>query len=385
LLNIGDYTPQRSVFDKDLDRTHESEQGGPSSSTRWKYDGPWLAGKTPGEFERYVTREIRRRKPEFRAFVRQRFSAEKAAEQRRLALEEGRPIPSPEQAIEQAQVSEEELKAHITSLRHDSSALSELIHTFLDLPASPTPQASPALGTRDARGALRNLSSLFSPQDQKHDSSLYGLSGPPRTHPSAGLSYLRTAAHVTNHPVLGPQASHAPVQARILQAGRKYQRKGTRSSEPKLGVGGVVTDERSQLGVQRYAGSSDDVHALRPEVTGGGKTWVHPIRGTITATGTIDLQVVGAKRATISIHQHKLPQDDQNDDPEILSRPAPTSARMRSRRNNRPSAARSGGYGVEGLGSQSERPARGVLLAAEDKEETGRTYKELEDLLTQKR
>lgn len=63
------------------------------------------------------------------------------------------------------------------------------------------------------------------------------------THPSGGLSYLRTNSYFDNHPILGPQSTRATFDARLLSP-----RSHTSSREGKahLGIGGFVAQETGQ-------------------------------------------------------------------------------------------------------------------------------------------
>merc|ERR1711964_913431 len=68
--------------------------------------------------------------------------------------------------------------------------------------------------------------------------SPYAETGPPKTHPSAGLSYSLTNAHTYNHPVWGPQKNPPPVQSRVVMP----KSAATGQFGAALGVGGFVTE-----------------------------------------------------------------------------------------------------------------------------------------------
>ena len=50
--------PAKSVFEDELNSTEASGENLVSDKKRWKYKGPWLAGKTEGDFQDYVNGEI---------------------------------------------------------------------------------------------------------------------------------------------------------------------------------------------------------------------------------------------------------------------------------------------------------------------------------------
>ncbi|TID13084.1 hypothetical protein E2P81_ATG09816 [Venturia nashicola] len=62
------------------------------------------------------------------------------------------------------------------------------------------------------------------------------------THPSGGLSYLKTNNYFDNHPILGPQSTRATFDARLLSPRSNSSREGIAH----LGIGGFVTQETGQ-------------------------------------------------------------------------------------------------------------------------------------------
>jgi len=250
---------------------------------------------TPGEFNDYRDREIRRRKPEFMALLRDRFIAKAQNDERSAARHAGRePL--------EVKFNEEEFAAWIKSLRGSfnlASELNMLIINFLDLPSSLS--TSQRWGTRNASSDLHALASEDAPL---------------KTHPSAGLSYLRTDAFLSNHPIYGPQERHSPVEARVLNS--SHSSTNLRSdSGSKIGIAGFVgrysgTDNGSnqRLRVMGPAPDAEDLLAKEDErgtnmgvgTEGGNRIWVEPHRANVDEHGRINIYVKNAHRSDVDIH-----------------------------------------------------------------------------------
>jgi len=279
--------PHKSVFERYTDNTASDKLDVSQEGQRWKFKGPWLAGKSEGEFGDYLGKEIRRRKPEFREYLRQRFSEAKTAERRRVARDRGENLDDTTVA---SQISEDEFRTYVRHLRHNRSALNALIHQFLDLPAPPVPTTS---GSHSFGGADKAW--------KASSTSLYSETGPPKTHPSAGLSYLRASSHLNNHPKLGPQLFQSPVQGRILRPARSAT---ARETKPLIGVGGVVAEDTELRGGfhERIPGMS----YFDGAIAGGAKAWYHPKRASIDAQGRIKLHIDAAQQDTVAIHEERV-------------------------------------------------------------------------------
>ncbi|MCJ1375688.1 hypothetical protein MMC20_006925 [Loxospora ochrophaea] len=271
-----------SVFESTVDNT--ATDGNPDKQ-RWKFSGPWLAGMSSGEFQAYIAHEIKRRRPEFHQFVRTRLHA-----QRSDALKTNAGSRAHEKGEEHTPpnvtVTDDDFAAEIKSLRADSFRLNRLIWEFLDLPFAHTSISEEPLRPNEA---LKH----YVATDPSDSSDL----GPPRTHPSAGLSYLRTSAHIFNHPVLGPQAAKPPIPARILQPQTTF---GTRGGKTVFGVAGVVAEE--------YNPKDNDTrdkprgwYRFAPDIPGGPKVWMLPQEARITPQGRIKLGVDVAQRGAVEI------------------------------------------------------------------------------------
>lgn len=269
--------PHKSVFEVEYDNIQPeiSNQG----RKRWKYRGPWIAGQTAGEFKEYTERNIGRRKSEFRHFLRERLERQITAADRRAAIDGGLPLPE-----QPPKIDEQHLDHHIKKLRQDQQGrLFELIEEFLDLPS----------GSKISQGEASE-EAWVSPED-----------GPPITHPSAGLSYLRALGHTFNHPALGPQDQKQPIRARIL-ADRDY---GS-NSIPTLGVGGVaVEDPRISYsgitgsGATRKRAQAKGAAAFDQEILVGTKIWVHPDQINVDSEGRIKVRTKLADPKTTALYE----------------------------------------------------------------------------------
>lgn len=264
-----------SVFESEFDNTQRENRN--SGHQRWKYRGPWIAGQTAGEFKNYTERIIKNRKTEFRQLMRERLGERIAAADRRAAIDNGLPLPDQPPVID-----EQRLDHHIKALRQgQQGGLFELIEEFLDLPS----------GSNSSRG------------DSKGDTWVSSESGPPATHPSAGLSYHRAPSHTFNHPAFGPQNEGQPIRARVL-----VPRTPTDKRVPRFGVGGVtVEDPRIEYSDIRESTKSTEASkgsaALDQDIPGGPKIWVHPDQLTVDPEGRIKVRTKIADPKTTAIYE----------------------------------------------------------------------------------
>ena len=256
--------PAVSVFEEKFDNTHDA--GPASGRERWKYRGPWLAGLTAGEFREYINSSISKRKLEFRQFLRERLAEKLSVDSRWAATEKGEDIG--ESSVE---ISEKVLNDCIRALRQDERKMNSYIRDFLDLP----PMTEMDSGGRS-----------------------YSANGPPKTHPSAGLSYLRTASRLHNHPVLGPQSTNPPVEARVLVP---QTIRGAKRPRALLGVGGVAADDNRA----RMYGSDErkGLAAYNPDAPGGTKVWVNPRRASVDPSGRIKMLPVRAPDHSLAVYE----------------------------------------------------------------------------------
>ncbi|KAI9800873.1 MAG: hypothetical protein M1825_003656 [Sarcosagium campestre] len=349
----------RSVFESHLDQTAIDELTGSSNVQRWRFQGPWIAGKSQGEFQRYVQREIRQRKPEFLEYVRRHYAASQAATRRRRAREAGKLSQESIDTDAHKSVSDEEVHEYLKTLRGDMVTLSALIHSFLDLPASPT-----------SRGDI-GFGSDFRLPDPSFSSSIYAETGPPKTHPSAGLSYLRTNAYVDNHPILGPQMYHAPVEARIIKPRKAASGGGHRAL---LGVAGVVAEDDVQATFRGYNKHEPlSMRVVDPDQEGGGKIWVHPSRACIDAQGKIKLTIARVRDPiAVQIQKGELEKE------EVPTPAAPLRGLDNQRSQSEIAASLLRPYGSRQSASAASRPASGASGLGNGTKEI---YDELQRLL----
>lgn len=268
------------------------------NTKRWKHDGPWLPGMSADDFVAYLNKEITARKKEFNKYLVE-FVKNEIYTSRRLAAAKSQKTPPMDiQEAEQWHAQQEKALRHITrddidagikALRKEtandplaSKLVSKLILPFLRLPAIKFKYKAYA---QDASG--RDVDQYSFDQE----------SAPLSTHPSAGLGYLRTKAYMSNHPILGPQASHAPVPARVVQA----RRTGTKNEVyARLGVGGFVANDQFKSTETMSASRANiagakDVETIDIDTPGGRKIPVQPLFGSVTNDGRIHIKL---KRST---------------------------------------------------------------------------------------
>ncbi len=333
-----DLPTPRSVFDSRYDNTYINENK-PSSGLakqRWKYKGPWLAGKTDGEFNDYVEKKVKRRKLDFRRFLGYHLEQTKAAAQSREAAEKGEDLETLSSG--EVAVSEDEIEGYMRHLRDNKMDLHTLVEEFLDLP----------------RAEGQSLGGSSSHYDEK---------GPPTTHPSAGLSYLRTDSHIYNHPELGPQENKAPIQGRVIVPQKTGDRMNT---EAFIGVAGVVgKDIRKTFFKEPADEGGAGVGRFDPDIPGGGKLWTHPQRASIDSHGRIDLVLDRAEKNAIHVAQGV-----HSDGPK-LPQAAVAAAHDREvpdlTQTQRRASGTSSGYGLEGMTGGNGSARATPFLGPDDK------------------
>ncbi|KAG8531557.1 uncharacterized protein KY384_003187 [Bacidia gigantensis] len=254
--------PPRSVFESDYDTTDVRKRT--LDEERWKFEGPWLKGQTLGEFTGFVEKSVKRRRSEFRRFLRKECARKKLNYLRIKQIEQGAgegDFKSPDP------VSDDELEYFIGQLRRAPSELFRYVQDFLDLPREPPQKAT--------------ISHLD-----------ISDTGPPLTHPSAGLSYLRSHSHTFNHPQYGPQEHKPPFEARVLASG--IDARGYKQHYSVFGIGGVTAQHfTDNLFANRKAAEA----APDPDIKGGSKTWLQVNKAGVDPQGRIEL---GIKKAETS-------------------------------------------------------------------------------------
>ena len=271
-----------SVFESHNDNTETGN--GDAGAGRWKFKGPWLPGKSEGEFQEFVGKRVKRRKSEFRRFLHEKLAEQRLADQKRVATERGLDIePSP------SKITDQDFEAHIKNLRHNESQLHILIEQFFDIPTVKRVQIS-------------NGSSSFAPS--------YVEQPPPKTHPSAGLTYLRTASHISNHPMLGPLEGTRPIQGRVIVHQSIASVGNLRNPRGLIGVAGVVCEDTVSY-TWDLKKPSQGVTKINSDVPGGAKTWVHPAHASIDPQGRINLKLEPADVNALAVHLNQA--EDQPD------------------------------------------------------------------------
>lgn len=314
---------KKSVFETPLDNTERGDEG--TNNGRWKFKGPWLASKSEGEFQKYVQKSIRRQKTAFREFLCSKLQAMQMGDRKRIAMESGEDFDQ-----EPGEVSEGDLEDFIRQLRKDRIGLHQLIEKFLDLPN------------------YQELS-VETPSGSTTKENVFLEHGPSQTHPSAGLSYLRTASHIYNHPIFGPQEVEPPVQGRVLKPQNVPR---TRQKRALIGVAGVVADDDRGPSIHAKVGPRG-LTDLDPDIPDGTKIWYNIDHASIDSRGRLDLLIRRTEDDALAIHKGIEPQDEEKiDESKILGgdRQFPSSS------SSPPAASREiskKGYGLEGTNNES--------------------------------
>lgn len=268
----GRSPPAVSAFHGAIDNTQLTDEMREKGFSKWKYDGPWVAGMGDGKFRSYVERTVRYRKDEFRAHLKKYLFGQAFQDALRIARENGvleEELPTKETF----KLSDEEFVRRLKALREDTtlaSVLPRLIVSFFDLPPSFAENLS-----RSSAAQMLEANGMGGPRDK----------GPPTTHMSAGLSYLRSSAFLHNHPILGPRDTREPVEARLLTGKQTTQKVQT---NVKAGVGGVIAQLDLVNNAKRF---NDQFTYIKYEEQDGPKVWVSPERAFIDSNGRIRLSV----------------------------------------------------------------------------------------------
>ena len=297
--------PQMSVFEDALDATDiHPDKRAELVDFRWKFTGPWLAGMTQGEFNKWLAKEVRPKRPAFRQFLKKKIASELHAAVAKAALDKGQEQPP---MADPSTVTEDQLIDYLRKLRHNNQALYDMVGQFLDLAPLMPPDVSQTGLPKEKVRSLQ-FSEVKTP---------YAERGPPVTHPSAGLSYLRTSMYMENHPIYGPQRYHAPVVGRVLKPRRQAQATGA-----KIGVAGLIVN--TAVGDTRFnnrINTTTVFDKIDPSVEGGAKVWVQPTRAAVDSVGCVVLSVNEGSKEGILVAQELLgnavclgaePEDEMN-------------------------------------------------------------------------
>lgn len=288
-------TPLQSVFEDKYDFTAiDSEKISASDQRRWKYKGPWLANLTEGEFQSYIKREVRGRRAEFRQFLRQEMASTLTAAARQRAhedvtrsmddgnMDQEALDPNDLHEVLPEDVTNEQILDFLRLSRKNHGLLYEAIEKFLDLAPIEPPEQHRAENVGDLQPFQpKNLESM----------NPYAKHGPPVTHPSAGLSYLRTNSFMENHPVYGPQKKHRAIKARVMVQDSK--------GECKIGVGGFITPSRGAI--TEFRSTDMDINDFQKP--GGPKYWVNVTSAHVNSSGRALIHVDEAGSDEMMIQQ----------------------------------------------------------------------------------
>lgn len=317
----------RSVFEDKIDRTDYPEKlSGKEGDARWKFGGPWLAGQTDGEFNEYVTKQVKKRKSGFRNYLQRDVLAKrekneavaiadaetKAANEGNASttksIVEGKTKLSREELQAQKEGEErqleEELEAYIKDLRQNPRDLFMKIRAYLDLPPVQVDSETSRTGFSVGR-----MSGVEGENPFPETDSPYGKTGPPKTHPSAGLSYIRTASKLYNNPEFGPQQNPPPVEARVVMP--KNAVGGFFGTT--LGVGGFVVAPPVDTSIDHTEYGSKNKNKQKKTIPGsqyveadkkgGSKLWVQPKYASIDPKGRVLLNVDHATDASVAVKE----------------------------------------------------------------------------------
>lgn len=342
----GDSKNAKSVFEEYGDVTALSaEELVKTEGVRWKFRGPWLAGMTDGEFNEFLTKNVRGKRAGFRNYLKELCATKMAEDQSIAALDAGEAAPAP---ILASDITEQDLTEYLRKLRNDRTQLYRVVSRFLDL-------APLSVGST----YLQNLKHLM-PEKTYHfyADSPYAAKGPPITHPSAGLSYLRTKSYLDNHPVYGPQEHHPPVKARIVMPKNSAPGYNTR-----IGVAGFITgipEGETSFNIRNASearGNKSVIPGLTdydPDATGGSKVYVAVRNATVDSKGKVLLNLEQANPSAEVVNKELVGEalvfekaaKEKNQPNYRLERP-----RMRLRKSSRPvGSSQSYGLGMSSFG-----------------------------------
>ncbi|KAK4199449.1 mitochondrial ribosomal protein MRP51 [Triangularia verruculosa] len=263
----------RSVFDDDIDCTDiAAKDRAKLVDQRWRFSGPWLAGMSPGDFKKYLAEKVRPRRTAFRNFLKEKIARglNETAKERALDRAEEEP---PEVTVES--ILDEQVTEYLREVRNQNAILYQLVGEFLDL----APLKPPSDITSDQ--LMGNQRVTLAPDTRNP----YAQHGPPKTHPSAGLSYIRTGAYMENHPVYGPQKEHKPVEARVLRP------RSSQHHSAKLGIAGFVSESQAGDNIHNQKSGKSPLRHFDPELQGGAKLYVQPELASVDSDGKLRIKI----------------------------------------------------------------------------------------------
>ena len=218
----GDYDNRPSVFDS----------SDAPENYKWRYNGPYTNNMTNAEISAYIDKHVRPRRDEFLVFVAARLNYTKAFDE----LKKTNRYDITKEEIQALADTMPLVKPDLRTLRTDRITLEGMVGTFLDMPIQNQPYA---------------------------------------VHPSAGLHYTRSSAHMVNDPVLGPQDKKPIVQGRELNFAGNQQL---------AGIAGIVAGVQRQT--QHWSGATRGAQFDRMALHK-----YRPLKAHLDSRGTIMLEV----------------------------------------------------------------------------------------------
>lgn len=205
---------------------------------RWRYAGPSLFQMSGMEFDEYLNKLGKKEQEMLTDRIRKEIVGNKL----NRARDEGKM----DQQVREEDVTDKEVRHYLRFLRNEPRRFGPIIADMLDLPENDLRRQN---RKSKADEFEYGRDTLAAPNWQEK--------GPPRTHPSAGLSYVHTVAHVHNDPTYGPQKNNPAVLARIVKTTTRAGK-----TEASFGVAGFIVP------VQNRAATKATVEAFTPQAGG---------------------------------------------------------------------------------------------------------------------
>ncbi|KAK0668694.1 mitochondrial ribosomal protein MRP51 [Cercophora samala] len=278
----------RSVFEDDIDRTDiAAKDRAKLVDQRWRFSGPWLAGMSPGDFKKYLAEKVRPRRAAFRKFLKAKIARDlnetareriEAAKLKAIDNAETESTILPEfTKITADSILDDQVTEYLRNVRNQNAVLYQLVGEFLDL----APLKQPTELTHE------QMLNPYKPRLLARDTrNPYAEHGPPKTHPSAGLSYIRTGAYMDNHPLYGPQKEHKPVEARVLRPRNQQS-----YSSAKLGVAGFVAETNEGDNIHNQKSGKSPLRHFDPDLKNGAKVYVQPAMASVNSDGKLRIML----------------------------------------------------------------------------------------------
>lgn len=261
-----------SVFEEEFDSTvMDPTRARLFRNKRWRFSGPWLAGMAEGEFEKYIKQKVAPRRSEFRWWLRKEMAAERNKMAAAEAIDSGG-VGTRVPQVTAEDISSAEVTEELRRLRDDRAKLYKAVGEFLDL--APIQEKMTFIPELHSNRVIK----------AEAPGNPYAEQGPPVTHPSAGISYIRTNAFIENHPLYGPQANHRHVKARVLNVASSAL---SGPSAGKIGIGGFVTE--SPGGPWEAPNRRNRQPRFDHTIKGGRKMYVEPHSAVVDAKGNVKI------------------------------------------------------------------------------------------------